>query len=64
MAAAIAHQVTDVFFSHTHADHVGGFLWFLRSRIGNLPPCRCYGPPGLSHQIAGMVNGILWDRVE
>jgi len=64
MSAGIAHQVTDVFFSHTHADHVGGFLWFLRSRIGYLPPCRCYGPPGLSHQIAGMVNGILWDRVE
>ncbi|MCZ6831414.1 MAG: Clp1/GlmU family protein [Gammaproteobacteria bacterium] len=64
MSARIAHQVTDVFFSHTHADHVGGFLWFLRSRIGDLPPCRCYGPPGLAQQIAGMVNGILWDRVE
>jgi len=63
MTARVAHQVTDVFFSHTHADHVGGFLWFLRSRIGDLPPCRCYGPPGLSQQIAGMVNGILWDRV-
>jgi ribonuclease BN (tRNA processing enzyme) len=64
MSARIAHQVTDVFFSHSHADHIGGFFWFLRSRIGNLPACRCYGPPGLAQQIAGIVAGILWDRVE
>ncbi len=63
MTARTAHQVTDVFLSHTHADHIGGFMWFLRSRIGELPACRCYGPPGLGGQIAGMVNGILWDRV-
>jgi len=64
MTARTAHQVTDVFLSHTHADHIGGFMWFLRSRIGELPACRCYGPPGVGSQIAGMVNGILWDRVE
>ena len=64
MSARVAHQVSDVFLSHTHADHIGGFLWFLRSRIGDLPPCRCYGPPGSARQIAGMVDGILWDRVE
>ncbi len=64
MAARVAHQVRDVFFSHTHADHIGGFLWFLRARIGELPPCRLYGPPGLAGQVAGMVGGILWDRIE
>lgn len=64
MSARVAHQVSDVFISHTHADHIGGFLWFLRSRIGPLPPCRLYGPPGLAGQIAGMVGGILWDRIE
>jgi ribonuclease Z len=64
MSARVAHQVSDVFFSHTHADHIGGFLWFLRSRIGGLPPCRLYGPAGLAAQIAGMVGGILWDRIE
>ncbi len=64
MSARVAHQVSDVFFSHTHADHIGGFLWFLRSRIGYLPPCRLYGPPGLARQVAGMVGGILWDRIE
>lgn len=59
-----AHQVTDVFITHCHADHIGGFLWFLRSRIGYFPPCRLFGPPGLMRHIAGMISGILWDRVE
>ena len=58
----IAHQVTDVFISHTHVDHIAGFLWFLRSRIGTLPPCRLYGPPGLADNVAGLVAGVHWDR--
>ena len=64
MSARVAHQVTDLFISHTHADHIGGFLWFLRARIGHFPPCRVYGPAGLAWQLAGMVDGILWDRIE
>jgi ribonuclease Z len=64
LSARMAHQVSDVFITHTHADHIGGFLWFLRARIGDLPPCRLYGPPGLAGQVAGMVDGILWDRIE
>ncbi len=64
MALRSAHQVTDVFITHCHADHIGGFLWFLRSRIGHFPACRLFGPPGLIHHITGMVQGLLWDRVE
>lgn len=64
MALRSAHQVTDVFITHCHADHIGGFLWFLRSRIGHFPPCRLFGPPGLVGHISGMVQGLLWDRVE
>jgi ribonuclease BN (tRNA processing enzyme) len=63
LPARIAHQVTDVFISHAHLDHIGGFLWLLRSRIGDYPPCRLYGPPGLAQNIAGFLQGILWDRV-
>lgn len=63
MSARVAHQVTDVFLSHTHADHIGGFLWFLRSRIGPLDVCRIHGPAGIARQVAGMVDGILWDRI-
>jgi ribonuclease BN (tRNA processing enzyme) len=64
LPARIAHQVTDVFISHAHMDHIGGFLWLLRSRIGDYPGCRLYGPPGLAQHINGFLQGILWDRVE
>ncbi|WP_375171476.1 MBL fold metallo-hydrolase [Marinobacter sp.] len=64
MALRSAHQVSDVFITHCHADHIGGFMWFLRSRIGHFPPCRLFGPPGLLGHIEGMVRGILWDRAE
>jgi ribonuclease Z len=57
------HQVSDVFISHAHIDHIGGFLWLLRSRFGNFPSCRLFGPPGLIGHIKGMVDGILWDRI-
>lgn len=59
----LAHQISDVFISHAHFDHIGGFLWLLRSRIGEFPPCRLYGPPGLADHIEGLVRGIHWDRV-
>ncbi len=59
----IAHQVSDVFISHAHIDHVGGFLWFLRSRLGDFPACRIFGPPGLIGHIKGLIDGILWDRI-
>ena len=29
LPARIVHQVSDVFISHAHFDHIGGFLWFL-----------------------------------
>lgn len=63
LPARIAHQVTDVFISHAHLDHIAGFIWLLRARIGELPVCRLYGPPGLARHIQGLLNGILWDRV-
>ncbi len=64
MPLRAAHQISDVFISHAHADHIGGFLWLIRCRIGHYPPCRLFGPPGLHEHVSGMVNGILWDRVE
>jgi ribonuclease BN (tRNA processing enzyme)/polynucleotide 5'-kinase involved in rRNA processing len=64
LPARIAHQVSDVFISHAHMDHIGGFLWLLRSRIGDYPSCRLHGPPGLARHIEGFLQGILWDRIE
>ncbi|MDX1487236.1 MAG: hypothetical protein R3268_03475, partial [Acidiferrobacterales bacterium] len=63
LPARIAHQVTDVFVSHAHIDHIGGFLWLLRSRIGYLSSCRIFGPPGICRHIEGLINGICWDRI-
>jgi ribonuclease Z len=63
LPARVAHQVSDVFVSHAHFDHIGGFPWLLRSRIGDFPPCRLFGPPGLIDHLAGTLSGILWDRV-
>ena len=64
LSARLAHQVTDVFITHAHMDHIGGFLWLLRSRLGDYPTCRLYGPPGLAQHIAGFLKGILWDRIK
>ena len=63
LSARIAHQVSDAFVSHAHMDHLGGFFWLLRSRIGELPACRLIGPPGLAAHIDGLIRGFLWDRV-
>ncbi len=60
----LAHQVTNVFISHAHMDHISGFLPLLRARMGDLPACNIFGPPGITANIQGMVNGILWDRLE
>jgi len=64
LPARIAHQVTDVLITHAHADHITGLLSFIRSRIGNWPVCRIYGPPGIAENVAGLLAGILWDRAE
>jgi ribonuclease BN (tRNA processing enzyme) len=63
LPARIAHQVTDVFVSHAHVDHIAGFLWLLRSRIGVDAVCRLYGPPGLCAHLHGLIGGVLWDRI-
>ncbi len=63
LPARIAHQVTDVFISHAHMDHISGMQWLLRSRLGEFPDCRLYGPPGLARHIAGFVHSFLWDRI-
>lgn len=63
LSARLAHQVSDIFISHAHMDHIGGFQWLLRSRLEKLPACRIYGPPGLAGHIESMISGFLWDRI-
>jgi len=59
----IAHQVTHVFISHAHADHIGGFPWLLRARIGEEGVCHLFGPPGLIDHCRSFIAGFLWDRI-
>ena len=63
LPARIAHQVSEVFITHAHVDHICGFLWLLRSRIGESSVCRLYGPPGLAAHIESLIAGIHWDRI-
>lgn len=64
LAAKVAHQVTAVFLSHAHIDHIGGFPWFLRSRIGPFPPCRIFGPLETIGRIESFLNAVTWDRID
>ena len=63
LPARLAHQVTEVFVSHAHIDHISGFLWLMRSRIGTVSSCLLFGPPGLADHVAGLISGIHWDRI-
>ena len=63
LPARLAHQVSDVFLSHAHMDHISGFLGLVRSRLGDFPILRLYGPGGIAAHLRGLLDGILWDRV-
>jgi hypothetical protein len=64
LSARVAHQVRAVFLSHAHLDHIAGFIWFLRARIGLFGPCRIFGPPHTIERIESFLNAITWDRIE
>ncbi len=64
LQAKIAHQVEAVFLSHAHLDHISGFIWFLRSRIGPFGPCMIFGPEGTIQRIENFLQAITWDRIE
>jgi ribonuclease BN (tRNA processing enzyme) len=64
LMAKVAHQVRAVFITHTHIDHIGGFLWFLRSRIGDFGPCMIFGPERTIERIESHINAVTWDRIE
>ncbi|UTV30579.1 Clp1/GlmU family protein [Photobacterium atrarenae] len=58
-----SHHVSHIFITHAHFDHIGGFMGLLRVRLGTPSPCKLFGPPGLALHVAGMLSGILWDRI-
>ncbi len=64
LAAKMAHQVEAIFLSHAHLDHIAGFTWFLRSRLGPFAPCRIFGPLETIRRIESFLSGITWDRID
>jgi ribonuclease Z len=60
----MAHQVDAVCLSHAHMDHIAGFLWFLRARIGAFGPCKIFGPPKTLARIENFLGAVTWDRIE
>jgi ribonuclease BN (tRNA processing enzyme) len=63
LQARIAHQVEAVFLSHAHLDHIAGFIWFLRSRLGPFGPCRIFGPEGIIKHLEHFMAAVTWDRI-
>ncbi|HHH39772.1 MAG TPA: hypothetical protein ENK50_09380, partial [Sedimenticola sp.] len=63
LSARVAHRVSDLFISHAHMDHLAGFQWLMRSRLGGFPVCRVFGPPGLARHVACFIDSFLWDRI-
>ncbi len=64
LPAKVAHQVCCIFLSHAHLDHICGFLWFLRSRMGPFGVCRIFGPLETIRRLEGFLAAITWDRID
>lgn len=63
LTARVAHQVSSVFLSHAHIDHINGLTWLLRSRFGPFGPCRIFGPVETISRIESFLDAITWDRI-
>lgn len=56
-------DISDVFVSHTHMDHFGGFDRFLRGCLNSGNTIRFYGPEGIVGNIDGKLRGYNWNLV-
>lgn len=56
-------QVTDIFLTHLHYDHVAGVadLWITGWMYGRPAPLRVFGPPGTGEFVAGLKQAYRWD---
>ena len=57
--------IDDLFFSHLHMDHVGGFDTFFRATYGRVTkPNRIWGPPDTARIMQHCFQGFLWNLCE
>jgi len=57
-------RVSDVFVSHAHMDHFGGFDRLLRLCLGRDTAVRLYGPPGFIERVEHRLAGYSWNLVQ
>ncbi len=57
-------RVKKVFVSHTHIDHFIGFDHFLRIHVAVGGELTFYGPPGIIKNVAGKLQGYLWNLLQ
>ncbi|MFH1728298.1 MAG: hypothetical protein ABIA04_07760 [Pseudomonadota bacterium] len=57
-------RVTDIFISHTHIDHFIGFEKYLRLNIIEAHTVNVYGPPGITKNVRGKLDGYCWNITE
>ena len=57
-------RASDIFISHTHMDHFIGFDALLRVALGRGKTLRLHGPPGLTSNVQGKLQGYTWNLVD
>ncbi len=58
-------RIDELFFSHLHMDHIGGFDAFFRCNYDRtLRPNRIWGPPGSARILQHRFQGFLWNLTD
>lgn len=56
-------DISNVFISHTHMDHFGGFDRFLRGCLNSGNTVRFFGPAGIIENVEGKLRSYNWNLV-